>query len=182
MLNYEPTLTLPLTPPTTHYTLPGGLVIIVVVHQRRHRPPLPPSSPSRGWLLLSAACRHTYILTIVFHRRHNPTNDSIPATSPRPPPPPAIPPPPRRRRVLSALRPLDRPWRHASCVMDRHAALMPSLLVRRSKCRSRTRPPRWDMGPLRQRRRHSPAAGGKPSFASRAAAAGQATATAARQR
>ena len=60
--------------------------------------------------------------------------------------------------------------------------------VQCSKCRSRPRPPCRKKGQLCQRRRHgrhnalvsSPAAGVGPTFASRAAAAGQATATAAR--
>jgi len=65
MLNYEPTLTLPLTPPPraipaidvrAHYTLPGGLFIVVVVHQCRQLP----STPSRGWLLIGAACRQLH--------------------------------------------------------------------------------------------------------------------------
>jgi len=44
------------------------------------------------------------ILTIVVNRRCNPTNDGVPAASPRPPPPPAIPTPPlQSRRALSAL-------------------------------------------------------------------------------
>ena len=176
MLNYEPTLPLHPPPPTTHYqavsSSSSSSTNAVIVRHCRHR-----RHHGVGCcLLLSAACRHTYILTIVFHHRHNPTNDGVPATLPRPPPPPAIPPPPSPSRPLC---PLDRPWRRASCVMDRHAALMPSLLVQRGKCRSRTRPPRWDTSPLRQRRCHSPAAGGKPSFASRAAATGQATAAAA---
>jgi hypothetical protein len=180
MLNYEPTLPLHPPPPTTHYlavsSLSSSSTNTVIVRHCRHR--------RHHWvgccLLLSAACCHTNILTIVFHRRRNPTNDGIPAALPRPPPPPpAIPPPPSPSRPL---RPPDRPWRRVSCVMDRHAALMPSLLVRHGKCHSRTRPPRQDTGPLRQRCRHSPAAGSKPSFASRAAAAGQATATAARRR
>ena len=180
MLNYEPTL--PLHPPPraiptvdvrAHYTLPDGLVIVVVVHQHHHRPPPPPSSPSRGWLLLGAACRHRH----PHHCRPPPTQ---PHQRRRPrrlassSPPPCDPHPPRHHHALSALS-----IAHGA-VMDRNAASMPSLPARRGKCRSRTRTPRRDTGPLRQRRRHSPAAGGIPSFASRAAAAGRATATAAR--
>jgi hypothetical protein len=67
-------------------------------------------------------------------------------------------------------------------IMDGHAASMPSLQVRCGKCRSRTRPPCRDTGPLRQHHGHSPAACGIPSFASRAATAGRATATAAQRR
>jgi hypothetical protein len=183
---YEPTLSLhpppraiPAVVVRAHYALPGGLVIVVVVHQRCHRPPL---SPSRGWLLLGAACRqghphHCRPPPMQPHQRRRPCRFASSSS------PPAIP-PPRCRRALSALS-----IAHGA-VMDRHAASMPSLPVRRVKCRSRTRPPRRDMGPLHQRHRHdcrnasvsSLAAGGRPSFASRAAAAGRVTATAARRR
>ena len=152
-----------------HYIQTGGLIIVVVVHQCRHCPPPPPSSPSRGWLLLGATCRHRHPHHCV-HCRRNPTNNEITATLPCHHPP--LQPPPT---VAVAPSPLSRSPMVPS-------ASMPSLPVRRGKCRSRTCPPRWDMDPLRQRRRHSQAAGGIPSFASRAAAAGQATATAARQR
>ena len=156
---------------------PGGLfiVIVVVVHHRRHRLPPP---PSRGWLLLGAASRHHHPHRcrpppMQPHQRRRPRRFALSFS------PPAIP-PPRRRRALSALS-----IAHGA-VMDRHAASTPSLLVRRGKCRSRTRPPRRDTGSLRQRRRNasvsSLTAGGRPSFASRAAAAGRATATAARRR
>ena len=64
--------------------------------------------------MLGAACRHTYILTIVVHHRRNPTNDGIPAASPRPPPPLRSPFPPRRRRALSALSIAHGAVRHAS--------------------------------------------------------------------
>jgi hypothetical protein len=182
MLNYDPTL--PHSPPPraipdvivrAHYTLPGGLGIVAAVHQRRHRPPPPPSSPSRGWLLLGDTCRHHHS----HHCRPPPTQPHqhrrlccLASSSS----PPATPPPPRRRRALSALS-----ITHGA-IMDRHAALMPSLPVRLGKYYSRTCPPRRDTGPLRQRRRHSSAAGGIPSFASRAATAGlRVMATAARR-
>ena len=186
-------------------------------HYTPHHEPSPPSSsiPTTHYLAVSSSsssstnaviirhCRHpchhrvgcclvppaaTSILTIIVHRRCNPTNDGVPAASPH------CDPPPRRRRTrrrrahrrraLSALS-----IAHGA-VMDWHAASMPFLPVRRGKCRSRRRPPRRDTGPLRQRRRHdrrnasvsSPAAGGIPSFTSRAATAGRATVTAAWQR
>jgi hypothetical protein len=56
------------------------------------------------------------ILTIVVHRRHNLTNNGVPAASPCPPPP--CDPPPPCRRVLSAL---SISIAHGT-VMDRHAA------------------------------------------------------------
>ena len=43
----------------------------------------------------------TFILTIVVHRRRNPTNDGVPTASPHSPPPPAMTPPP----VAVALSP-----------------------------------------------------------------------------
>ena len=177
---YPPPQAIPAVGVRAHYTLPGSLFIVVVVHQRRHHPPLPPSSPSRGWLLLGAACRHLHPhhccppLT-QHHQRQRPKRLTSSSS------PPCDPPLPRCRCALSALS-----ITHGA-VMDWHAASTSSLLVRRGKCRSRTRPPRCDMGPLRQHRRHarrnasvsSPAAGGRPTFTSRAAVADRATATAA---
>ena len=145
--------------PTTHYlavsSSSSSSTNAVIVRHRHHH--------GVGCCLVPPAV--TIILTIVVHRRCNPTNDGIPAASPRPPPPLRSP-PPRCRRALSALS-----IAHGA-VMDRHTASMPSLPVRRGKCRSRLRPPRRDTGPLRQRRRHdrhnasvsSLAAGGRPSF------------------
>ena len=55
----------------------------------------------------------TVIFTIVVQRRRNPTNDGVPAASPRPPPPLRSPPP-------LPSRPLDRPWRRhgPACSVD----------------------------------------------------------------
>jgi hypothetical protein len=179
---HPPPRAIPAVDVRAHYTLPGGLFIVVVVHQRRHRPPPPPLSPSWGWLLLGATCRH-------LHPRHCRPPPTQPHQRRRPrrlassSSPPCDPPPCRRR----ALSPLS--IAHGA-VIDRHAASMPFLPIQRGKCCSRKRPSHRGTGLLRQRRRHdrrnasvsSPAAGGRPSFASRAAAACRATATAARQR
>ena len=189
MLNYEPTLSLhpppraiPAVVVRAHYALPGGLVIVVVVHQRCHRLPPPPSSPSRGWLLLGAACRHR-------HLRHC-----------RPPP---MQPHQRRRprRFASSFSPPEIPLPPVAVAPSppSRSPMAPSWTgMRRRRPPSRSdaasaapaRAPRRDTGPLLQCRRHdrlnasvsSPAASGRPSFASRAAVAGRATGTAARRR
>ena len=180
---HPPPRAIPAVDVRAHYTLPGGLLIVVVVHQRRHCPSPPPSTPSRGWLLIGATCRH-------LHPHHCRPPPPQPHQRRRPhrltsfSSPPCNDPPPRRCCALSALS-----ITHGA-VMDRHAASTSSLPVRRDKCRSRTCPPLRDTGPLRQRHRRnrhnalvsSSAAGGRPSFTSRAAAAGRATATAAWQR
>jgi hypothetical protein len=178
MLNYEPTLPLHPPPPTTHYlavsSSSSSSTNTVIVRHYRHR-----HHHGVGCCLVPPAATPT-------SSPLSSTADATPPTTASPPPrlvlrPPLRSPPPPSLSLSRPLRPLDRPWRRASCVMDWHAASMPSLPVRRGKCRSRMRSPRRDTGPLRQCRRHSPAASGKPSF-SRAAAASQATATAARRR
>jgi hypothetical protein len=171
--------------PHYHYTPHHPLHTTWRSRRHRRRPPTPSSSATAAIVtitgLVVAWCRlpphlhphHCRPPPTQPHQRRHPrrlTSSSSPPAIPLPPPSPSRP-----------LRPLDRPWRRASCVMDWHAASMPSPPVRRGKCRSRMRSPRRDTGPLRQCRRHSPAASGKPSF-SRAAAASQATATAARRR
>ena len=59
----------------------------------------------------------TVIFAIVVHHRCNPTNDGVPAASPRPSPPLRSPSPPLPSRPL---RPLDRPWRRhgPACGVD----------------------------------------------------------------
>jgi hypothetical protein len=163
--------------PTTHYlavsSSSSSSTNAVIVRHRRHR-----CHHRVGCCLVPPA--PTFILTIGVHRRRTPPTMASP-----PPRLILLPPlqsPPRRRCALSALS-----ITHGA-VMDRHAASTSSLPVRRGKCRSRTRPPCRDTGPLRQRRRHDrrnasvsfPAADGRPSFTSWAAAACRATATAAR--
>ena len=66
--------------------------------QRRHPPSwsdAASATPARASLVgIRAHCASaTVILTIVVHRRRNPTNDGLLPASPRPSPPPAIPPP-----------------------------------------------------------------------------------------
>ena len=88
MLNYEPTLPLHPPPPTTHYlavsSSSSSSTNAVIVRHCRHR-----RHHGVGCCLVPPAA--TYILTIVVHRRRNPTNDGIPAASPRPLPPPCDP-------------------------------------------------------------------------------------------
>ena len=100
--------------PTTHYlavsSSSSSSTNAVIVRHRHHR-----CHHGVGCCLVPPAA--TISLTIVVHCRRNPTNDGVPAASPRPPPPPAIPSPPSRPRPL---RPLDRTWRHhgQACGVD----------------------------------------------------------------
>ena len=160
--------------PTTHYlavsSSSSSSTNAVIVRHRRHR-----RHHGVGCCLVPPDS--VVILTIVVHRRRNPTNDGIPAASTRPPPPPisVAPSPPSRSPMTPSWTGMRR-----QCPPSRSDAASAAP----------ARAPRRDTGPLLQCRRHdrlnasvsSPAASGRPSFASRAAAAGRATGTAARRR
>jgi len=100
--------------PTTHYlavsSSSSSSTIAVIVCHRRHR-----RHHGVGCCLVPPAA--TVIFAIVVHHRCNPTNDGVPAASPRPSPPLRSPSPPLPSRLL---RPLDRPWRRhgPACSVD----------------------------------------------------------------
>jgi hypothetical protein len=157
-------------------------------HRCRRRPPSPSLSATAAIVtIMGVGCcfvpsAATVILTIVVQRRHNPTNEGITAAAASPPfsSPPAIPPLPVALFLPSP--PSQLPMAPSLTGMQRRRPP-----VRRGECRSRPCPPCRKTGQLCQRRRHgrldasvsSPAARVGPSFTSRAAAAGRATATAA---
>ena len=175
-----------------HYHLHHPPRAIPAVDVSRRRPPTPSSSATAAIVtitgLVVAWCRLPPPSSSPLSSTaaaSNPTNDGVPTASPHPPPPPAIPPPPS---LLRSLRPLNHQSPMAPSWTGMQRRRPPSWSNAASAAPART--PRRDTGPLHQRRRRdcrnasvsSPAVGGRPSFASRAAAAGRATVTAARQR
>jgi hypothetical protein len=111
--HHEPSLPSSLGP-TTHYlavssSSSSSTNAVTVCHHRHRR------HHGVGCCLVPPAA--TVIFAIVVHHRCNPTNDGVPAASPRPSPPLRSPSPPL---PSCPLRPLDRPWRRhgPACSVD----------------------------------------------------------------